>query len=76
MYHQKTCLIYLTMNNEINTETAVLFLSDYIESSIAEDEYSDAMKKRAVSNIQYLINWHLEPAQNDSKRNTEHNESK
>ena len=64
------------MNNEINTETAVLFLSDYIESSIAEDEYSDAMKKRAVSNIQYLINWHLEPAQSDLERNTEHNEQK
>jgi len=64
------------MSNEINTETAVLFLSDYIESSIAEDEYSDAMKKRAVSNIQYLINWHLEPAQSDLERNTKHNEQK
>mgnify|MGYP003637260066 FL=1 len=64
------------MNNEITTETAVLFLSDYIENTISEDEYSDAMKKRATSYIQYLINWHLEPAQNDSKRNTEHNEQK
>ena len=64
------------MNNEITTETAILFLSDYIENVITEDEYSDAMKKRAVSNIQYLINWHLEPAQSDLERNTEHNESK
>ena len=64
------------MNNEITTETAILFLSDYIENVITEDEYSDAMKKRATSYIQYLINWHLEPAQNDSKRNTEHDEQK
>ena len=64
------------MNNEITTETAILFLSDYIENTISEDEYSDAMKKRATTYIQYLINWHLEPAQNDSKRNTEHNEQK
>ena len=64
------------MNNEITTETAILFLSDYIENVITEDEYSDAMKKRATSYIQYLINWHLEPAQNDLERNTEHNEQK
>tara|TARA_R110000744_G_scaffold54816_1_gene116214 strand:- start:116 stop:310 length:195 start_codon:yes stop_codon:yes gene_type:complete len=64
------------MNNEITTETAVLFLSDYIENTISEDEYSDAMKKRAVSNIQYLINWHLEPAQSDLERNTERDEQK
>tara|TARA_R110000868_G_scaffold404390_1_gene682511 strand:- start:223 stop:417 length:195 start_codon:yes stop_codon:yes gene_type:complete len=64
------------MSNEITTETAVLFLSDYIENTISEDEYSDAMKKRATSYIQYLINWHLEPAQNDLERNTEHNEQK
>ena len=64
------------MSNEITTETAILFLSDYIENVITEDEYSDAMKKRATTYIQYLINWHLEPAQNDSKRNIEHNEQK
>lgn len=57
------------MNKPINTETAILFLSEFIENSIAEDEYSDSMKKNAVNNIQYLANWHTKPAQNDSKRN-------
>jgi hypothetical protein len=64
------------MSNEINTETAAFYLLDYIDNIKTEDAYDESAKKWAKHYIQYLINWHVEPAQNDSKRNTEHNESK
>ena len=73
---QRTFLIYLTMNKPINTETAAFYLQDYIEGIIPDGAFEESRKYSAQQFIQYLINWHVEPAQNDSKRNTEHNESK
>jgi hypothetical protein len=64
------------MSKEINTETAAFYLLDYIDNIKTEDAYDQSAKKWAKHYIQYLINWHVEPAQNDSKRNTEHNEQK
>ena len=64
------------MSKEINTETAAFYLLDYIDNIKTEDAYDESYKKWAKHYIQYLINSHVEPAQNDSKRNTEHNESK
>lgn len=61
---------------KINTETAAFYLLDYIDNIKTEDAYDQSAKKLAKHYIQYLINWHVEPAQNDSKRNTEHNEQK
>jgi hypothetical protein len=61
---------------KINTETAALYLLDYIDNIKTEDAYDQSAKKLAKHCIQYLINWHVEPAQNDSKRNTEHNGQK
>ena len=61
---------------KINTETAAFYLLDYIDNIKTEDAYDQSAKKWAKHYIQYLINWHVEPAQNDSKRNTEHNEQK
>tara|TARA_R110002049_G_scaffold121044_3_gene275760 strand:+ start:12 stop:203 length:192 start_codon:yes stop_codon:yes gene_type:complete len=61
---------------KINTETAALYLQDYIESINTDGAYEESRKNSAQQFIQYLINWHVEPAQNDSKRNTEHNEQK
>ena len=61
---------------KINTETAALYLLDYIDNIKTEDAYDQSAKKWAKHYIQYLINWHVEPAQNDSKRNTEHYEQK
>ena len=61
---------------KINTETAALYLQDYIESINPDGSFEESRKIIAESFIQYLINWHVEPAQKDSKRNTEHNEQK
>jgi len=61
---------------KINTETAALYLQDYIESINTDGAYEESRKNSAQQFIQYLINWHVEPAQSDSKRNTEHNEQK
>ncbi len=61
---------------KINTETAALYLLDYIDNIKTEDAYEESRKNSAQQFIQYLINWHVEPAQNDSKRNTEHNGQK
>ena len=61
---------------KINTETAALYLQDYIESINTDGAYEESRKNSAQQFIQYLINWHVEPAQSDSKRNTEHNGQK
>lgn len=64
------------MNKEITTETAALYIQDYIESINTDGVFEESRKHSAQQFIQYLINWHVEPAQNDSKRNTEHDEQK
>ena len=64
------------MSKKINTETAALYLQDYIESINTDGSYEESRKMIAQQFIQYLINCHVEPAQNDSKRNTEHHEQK
>ena len=64
------------MNKEINTETAAFYLQDYIESITPDGAFEESRKYSAQQFIQYLINWHVEPAQNDLERNTEHNEQK
>ena len=64
------------MNKPITTEIAAFYLLDYIDNIKTEDAYDESAKKWAKHYIQYLINWHVEPAQNDLERNTEHNESK
>jgi hypothetical protein len=61
---------------KINTETAAIYLHDYIESINTDGSYEESRKIIAQQFIQYLINWHVEPAQNDSKRNTEHHGQK
>ena len=73
---QRTFLIYLTMNKPINTETAAFYLQDYIESIIPDGAFEESRKYSAQQFIQYLINWHVEPAQDDVERNTEHDGSK
>jgi len=64
------------MSKEINTETAAFYLQDYIESINPDGAFEESRKYSAQQYIQYIINWHVEPAQNDSKRNTEHHEQK
>mgnify|MGYP003118190127 CR=1 FL=1 len=64
------------MSKEINTETAAFYLHDYIDSIVPEGSYEVSRKHSAQQFIQYLINWHVEPAQDDLERNTEHNEQK
>tara|TARA_R110000765_G_scaffold63620_1_gene123593 strand:+ start:354 stop:548 length:195 start_codon:yes stop_codon:yes gene_type:complete len=64
------------MSKEINIENASLYILDYIESINPEGAFEESRKYSALFYIQYILNWHVEPAQNDSKRNTEHNESK
>ena len=61
---------------KFNTETAALYLQDYIESINTDGSYEESRKMIAQQFIQYLINWHVEPAQSDLERNTEHNEQK
>ena len=52
---------------------AECFMTEY---GICPDCLEESRKNSAQQFIQYLINWHVEPAQNDSKRNTEHNGQK
>tara|TARA_R110000744_G_scaffold45241_5_gene100496 strand:- start:889 stop:1083 length:195 start_codon:yes stop_codon:yes gene_type:complete len=64
------------MNKEINTETAAFYLQDYIESIIPDGAFEESRKYSAQQFIQYLINWHVEPAQSNLERNTANNGQK
>jgi len=62
------------MSKKINTEVAAFYLQDYIASIVPEGAFEIARKHSAQQFIQYIINWHVEPASMDlSKGILKHN---